>query len=107
MRRRANARVAGLVLAAIGVAQLANPHLFDPLARRVFPRRTRLQTYVNGAVLTLVGLGIRLPRTRGLATIVGVGYAAHVSRRATRTARRAERTLGYRTSALGDASPLR
>ena len=104
--QRGIARFAGLILAGVGVAQLANPRLFTPLSRRAFPRRTRLYTYVNGVVLTWVGLGLRMPRTRGLATIVGVGYAAHVSGRATRTVRRNDRVRRYRAAAFTETEPL-
>ena len=101
---RGIARFAGLVLAAAGVAHLTNPRLFTPLSRRAFPRRTRLYTYVNGVALTSVGLGLRMARTRGLATIAGVGYAAHVSGRATRTARRSDRVRKY--AAFTETEPL-
>ena len=103
--RRGISRFAGLVLAGAGVAHLPNPRLFTPLSRRAFPRRTQLYTYLNGVALTLVGLGLRMARTRGLATIVGVGYAAHVSGRASRATRRSHRVRTYRAAAFTETEP--
>lgn len=80
-------RVAGVLLAGVGVAHLANPQLFTSLTRRALPRRTRRYVYLNGVAATAVGLGIRRPRTRALATIAGVGYAAHLSGRASSASR--------------------
>ncbi|MCP9272165.1 hypothetical protein [Mycolicibacterium arenosum] len=81
-------RLAGVILAGVGVAHLTNPHLFTSLTRRAFPRRTRRYVYLNGVAATAIGLGIRAPRTRMLATIAGVGYGAHLGGRASSTARR-------------------
>lgn len=85
-------RVAGVLLAGVGVAHLANPHLFTSLTRRAFPRQTRRYVYVNGVAATAIGLGIRGPRTRALATVAGVGYAAHLSGRVSSTSRRSALT---------------
>lgn len=81
-------RLAGVILAGIGIAHLTNPHLFTPLTRRAFPRRTRRYVYLNGVAATAIGLGIRMPRTRVLATIAGVGYGAHLGGRVSSTDRR-------------------
>lgn len=95
-------RLAGAALAAVGVAHLANPRLFTPLTRRAFPRRTRLYTYANGVAATAIGIGIRNPRTRGSAMVMGVGYGAHLSGRAARTARRRDRAPRYHAAARLD-----
>lgn len=82
------ARIAGLTLAGVGAAHFTNPRLFAPLTRGRSPRRTRLHTYLNGAVGTAVGLGITHRRTRAFAAVAGIGYGAHVLGHATRTERR-------------------
>ena len=96
------ARLAGSTLAGVGAAHLTNPRLFTPLTKRSYPRRTRRHTYLNGVAAVGVGLGIRMPRTRALATIVGVGYGAHLAGRAARTAHRAERVPRYHAAARLD-----
>jgi hypothetical protein len=79
------ARVAGLTLVGAGIAHLTNPWLFIPLTQQAYSRRVRLHTYVNGAVATAVGLGIRNRRSRSWATLAGVGYGAHLAARTVRS----------------------
>lgn len=70
------AKIAGLGLAAAGVAHFASPTVFDPLTSQAFPRRTRQHTYIDGGVETALGLGLLLRPTRKFA--LG-GLAAYIA----------------------------
>lgn len=78
------ARVAGLGLAAVGIAHFTNPGLLDQLTRQAFPENTRTHTYIDGGVETVLGLGLILPRTRRFAAIGALAYAAYVGANAVR-----------------------
>lgn len=84
----ARRRVVGIVVTLVGVAHFAVPRLFDPVNRLGFPDRTRLFTYVNGGVETVIGLLSLDLRTRRLRTVVAVCYVAHLIAAIVRTRRR-------------------
>lgn len=74
-------RVAGLGLAATGVAHFVSPKLFEPITKPAFPENTTQWTYSNGATETLVGLVIANKRTRKLGYVALIGYIAFLASR--------------------------
>lgn len=79
------ARYAGLALAGAGVAHFTSPQLFEPITKPAFPRRTRQHVYTNGGIETMLGLGLSVRQTRGLATVASIGYLAYLGGNAVRT----------------------
>lgn len=73
------ATIAGLGLAAAGVAHFVSPQLFDSMTREAFPRDTRQHTYIDGGVETALGLGLAVPKTRKLALVGVLGYVAYLA----------------------------
>lgn len=78
------ATINGLAMAAIGVAHLVRPQLFESISAPVFPENTRQHIYVNGGIETALGLGIAVPKTRKAALAGLVGYVAYLGVNAAR-----------------------
>lgn len=72
------ARIAGLVLAASGVAHFASPTVFDPMTSQAFPRRTRQHTYIDGGLEAALGLGLLIRPARKFALGGLAAYAAYL-----------------------------
>lgn len=79
------AKVNGLAMAAIGVAHLVRPQLFESISAPVFPTNTRQHVYINGGIETALGLGIAVPKTRKAALAGLLGYAAYLGVNAVRS----------------------
>lgn len=77
-------RVAGLGLAATGVAHFITPKTFEPITKPAFPEDTTKWTYTNGATETLVGLAIANKRTRKLGYLGLIGYIGFLASRVLR-----------------------
>ncbi|PXW35460.1 hypothetical protein [Nocardia sp. 348MFTsu5.1] len=73
--------VAGLGLAATGIAHFVSPKLFEPITKPAFPENTTRWTYTNGASETLIGLAIANKRTRRFGYIGLVGYLGFLASR--------------------------
>ncbi|MBV8930818.1 MAG: hypothetical protein JO152_16985 [Mycobacteriaceae bacterium] len=86
MRSPDVARLAGLALAAVGIAHYAKPEAFESITRRAFPNDIRQHTYVNGGIETALGVGLANPPTRRLAVAGLVGYLAYLGVNAARNA---------------------
>jgi uncharacterized membrane protein len=72
------AKINGLAMAAIGVAHLVRPQLFESISAPAFPENTRQHIYINGGIETALGLGIAAPKTRKAALVGLVGYVAYL-----------------------------
>lgn len=81
------ARVAGLALAAVGIAHFTNPTLLDPLTRQAFPDNTRRHTYIDGGVETVLGLGLAAGPTRRVARVGMLAYLLFLGANAVRNNR--------------------
>ncbi|BBZ01022.1 membrane protein [Mycolicibacterium chitae] len=80
-------RIAGVVLAATGLAHFVRPQLFEPMSKPLFPRKTRQHIYTNGSIETALGLGLISRRTRKLALLGGAGYIGYLGLNAARSGR--------------------
>lgn len=72
------ARFSGLALAGVGLSHFTSPQLWEPISKPVFPRGTRQHIYTNGGIETMLGLGFSDRRTRSLAIVGLIGYAAYL-----------------------------
>src|SRR3981189_1688913 len=57
-------RYQGLAVVAIGISHFLVPSAFDPINRLGFPEHPRKFTYINGAIETMIGVLMAVPRTR-------------------------------------------
>lgn len=73
------ATLAGLAVAATGVAHFVRPELFDDITHRAFPRDTRRHLYINGGLETAIGLGLSARKTRRLAVAGLIAYGAYLA----------------------------
>ncbi|KUH82076.1 MULTISPECIES: hypothetical protein [unclassified Mycobacterium] len=73
------ATLAGLGVAATGLAHFAKPELFESVTVQAFPDNTREYIYLNGAIETALGLGLAIRKTRKLALVGAVGYLAYLA----------------------------
>jgi uncharacterized membrane protein len=73
------ATIAGLALAATGLAHFARPALFESITAPAFPSNTRQNIYINGGIETALGLGLAAPKTRKLAALGLLGYGAYLA----------------------------
>lgn len=78
------AKLAGLGLAAGGVAHFVKPQLFESMTKSAFPKDTQQHLYVNGGIETALGLGLVVRKTRKLALAGIVGYVAYLAGNAVR-----------------------
>ncbi|MEB4208025.1 hypothetical protein [Mycobacterium sp. 94-17] len=67
-----------IVVIAIGLAHFVVPGAFDPINRLGFPARPRTFTFINGAIETLIGVLMAIPRTKKASTMVSAGYGIHL-----------------------------
>lgn len=74
--------IAGLGLAATGVAHFVAPQLFMGITKPVFPENTSTWVKRNGASELAIGLAIAVPVTRKLGLAGLTAYGAHLGRRA-------------------------
>jgi uncharacterized membrane protein len=72
------ARFNGLTMAAIGIAHLVKPEIFEPISASAFPENTRQHVYINGGIETALGLGFALPKTRKAALVGLIGYVGYL-----------------------------
>lgn len=72
------ARIAGIIVALLGLAHFAFPSRLEPLVAPSFPINTRTHTFINGAAATAVGLGLRSPRTRCAGWLGVFAYLAYI-----------------------------
>lgn len=71
--------IAGAGLAATGLAHFVAPDLFRGITEPAFPTNTDQALQINGAIETVVGTAIAVPRTRK-AGVVGLGvYGAYLA----------------------------
>jgi uncharacterized membrane protein len=78
------ARLAGLAVAGIGLSHFTSPQLFDGITKQAFPRNSRQHLYINGGIETALGLGLSSAKTRSLAIVGMIGYAAYLAGNAAR-----------------------
>ena len=73
------ATVAGLALAGTGLSHFVVPQVYEGLTKSAFPTNTRQHIYIDGAIETVVGLGIASPKTRKLALGGLVAYGLYMA----------------------------
>lgn len=73
------ATLAGVGLAAAGVAHFVKPELFEDITEQAFPRETRKHVYIDGGIETALGLGLVSRKTRKLAVVGLLGYGAYLA----------------------------
>jgi uncharacterized membrane protein len=73
------APLAGLGIAAVGLAHFVKPDAFESATAMAFPENTEDHIYIDGAAETLLGLGLVLPRTRKLAVLGLLGYGGYLA----------------------------
>lgn len=80
MSRRSNriVRFYGFALAGAGLSHFATPQLWEPITKPLFPYRTRRHIYTNGGIETVLGVGLTNRKTRSLAVVGLIGYAAYL-----------------------------
>lgn len=81
------ATLAGLALAVIGLSHFVKPEVYEPLTAKAFPTDTRQYVYIDGAVETVLGLALSLPRTRKLGIVGLLGYGLYLGAAGARNAR--------------------
>lgn len=79
-------RLAGIALAATGLAHFAKPQLFESITAPAFPERTSAHIFTNGGIETAIGIALIVPQTRRLAAIGGIGYLVYLGANAARNA---------------------
>jgi uncharacterized membrane protein len=70
--------LAGLVVTGTGLAHFVMPERFDPINERMFPRRPRRYTYINGGIETAIGLTLLSPTPRRQFWVLYVGYPCYL-----------------------------
>ncbi|CAJ1585811.1 hypothetical protein [[Mycobacterium] wendilense] len=80
-------KIAGLTLAATGVAHFVRPQLFEPITKPLFPRNTQQRIYAHGGIETALGLGLLSAKTRKAALLAGAGYLGYLGLSAARSTR--------------------
>jgi uncharacterized membrane protein len=80
-------KIAGLAIAAAGLAHFVRPQLFEPISKPLFPHNTRRHIYTNGSIETALGLGMISRKTRKLALLSGAGYLGYLGLTAARSTR--------------------
>ena len=71
--------LAGLGIAAVGLAHFVKPDAFESATAMAFPENTEDHIYIDGAAETLLGLGLVLPQTRRLAVLGLLGYGGYLA----------------------------
>jgi uncharacterized membrane protein len=74
-----------LAVIVIGLAHFVVPSVFDPINRVGFPDRPRTFTYINGAIETLIGVLMAVPRTQKASNVVSVCYVVYLMANIVRT----------------------
>jgi uncharacterized membrane protein len=69
----------GLAVVAIGILHFLVPSAFDPINRLGFPDHARKFTYINGAIETMIGVLMAVPRTRRQLVAVSVCYVIYLT----------------------------
>jgi uncharacterized membrane protein len=75
----------GLAVVAIGISHFLVPSAFDPINRLGFPDHARKFTYINGAIETIIGVLMAVPRMRRQLVVVSVCYVIHLTGNIIRT----------------------
>jgi uncharacterized membrane protein len=70
--------VAGLALAATGVAHFAKPDAFESITKTAFPDDTRTHTFINGGIETALGVALASRSTRRVGLVGLLGYGAYL-----------------------------
>jgi uncharacterized membrane protein len=78
-------RYQGLAVVAIGISHFLVPRAFDSINRLGFPEHPRKFTYVNGAIETMIGVLIAVPRTRRQLPVVSACYVIYLTGNIIRT----------------------
>jgi uncharacterized membrane protein len=78
MRSPDIATVAGLALAAGGLAHYAKPEAFESITRMAFPDDVRQHTLINGGIETALGVALANRSTRHLGFLGLLGYGAYL-----------------------------
>lgn len=73
------ATLVGLSFAGAGIAHFVRPQLFEGITKSAFPRDTARHIKTNGGIETAIGVGLLVPKTRKLAVLGTVGYAAYLA----------------------------
>lgn len=84
-----------MAVIAVGLAHFVVPAVFDPINRLGFPERPRTFTYINGAIETLIGVLIAVPRFRRTLTVLSIGYGIHLTSNIVRTQARKNRATDH------------
>jgi uncharacterized membrane protein len=78
-------RYQGLAVVAIGISHFLVPHAFDPINRLGFPEHPRKFTYINGAIETMIGVLVAVPRSRRQLAVVSACYVIYLTGNIIRT----------------------
>jgi uncharacterized membrane protein len=78
-------RYRGLAVVAIGISHFLVPRAFDPINRLGFPEHPRKFTYINGAIETMIGVLIAVPRSRRQLAVVSACYVIYLTGNIIRT----------------------
>jgi uncharacterized membrane protein len=70
--------VAGVALAAAGIAHFAKPDAFDEITKTAFPEDVRKYTFINGGIETALGVALANRSTRRLGLVGMLGYGAYL-----------------------------
>ncbi len=70
--------LAGLGLAAVGLAHFVRPEAFESITATAFPENTQQHLYTDGAAETALGLALAVPKTRRLAVVGLLGYGGYL-----------------------------
>ena len=70
------AKYAGRALTVMGLSHFVAPQIYEGLTTAAYPDNTRTHVYVNGAIETVLGLGISARKTRKLGVLGLLAYQA-------------------------------
>lgn len=73
-------------MAGFGLAHFARPEAFESITKTPFPDNTTQHIYIDGAVETVLGVGLAVKKTRRLATVGVLGYGAYLAANVIRNA---------------------
>jgi uncharacterized membrane protein len=78
----------GLAVTAVGASHFGMPDAFASVNRLAFGRHDRVHSYANGAIETLIGLGLSHRKTRRLALAGALPYSLYLGINVVRTRNR-------------------
>ncbi len=78
----------GLAVAVVGASHFRKPDAFASINRLAFGRHDRAHSYANGAIETVIGLGLTRSKTRRLALAGALPYSLYLGTNVLRTRRR-------------------